>query len=44
VYLRKANEVSTDLVEVLKEGVTAFYTDSILADEQLPKFIDAYPR
>jgi Domain of unknown function (DUF4157) len=44
VYLQKALRISTDLVETLKEGVTAFFTDSILADEKLPKFIDAYPR
>jgi hypothetical protein len=41
-YLSTANSISTDLVEVLKEGVTAFFTDSILNDEKLPNYNDAY--
>jgi hypothetical protein len=40
-YLRTA-KISTDMVEVLKEGITAFFTDSILKDEGLPNFNDAY--
>jgi hypothetical protein len=43
-YLPAASNISNDLFEVLKEGLTAFFTDSILKDEGLPKFIDAYPR
>ncbi len=42
VYLPLANKVSTDLLEVLKEGVTAFFTDQILKDEGLPNYNDAY--
>jgi hypothetical protein len=30
------------LTEVLKEGVTAFFTDEVLKDEGLPNFNDAY--
>jgi hypothetical protein len=41
-YLPIAQDISTDLVEVLKEGVTAFFTDAILTDENLPNFNDAY--
>jgi hypothetical protein len=41
-YLPMAQEISNDLVEVLKEGVTAFFTDTILNDEKLPNFNDAY--
>jgi hypothetical protein len=42
VYLQEAMKVSTNLTEVLKEGVTAFFTDLILKDEGLPNFNDAY--
>src|SRR5205823_6076680 len=41
-YLPVAQDISTDLFDVLKEGVTAFFTDSILNDEKLPNFNDAY--
>ena len=41
-YLPLANKVSTNLTAVLKEGVTAFFTDCILKDEELPNFNDAY--
>jgi hypothetical protein len=41
-YLPIAQDISTDLLEVLKEGVTAFFTDLILNDEKLPNFNDAY--
>jgi Domain of unknown function (DUF4157) len=41
-YLTMANKISTNLVEVLSEGVTAFFTDCILRDEGLPNFNDAY--
>jgi hypothetical protein len=34
--------VSKDLVAVLLEGVTAFFTDCVLKDEGLPNFNDAY--
>jgi Domain of unknown function (DUF4157) len=42
LYLRRANNFSTDLVEVLSEGFTAFFTDCILTEEQMPHFNDAY--
>jgi hypothetical protein len=42
VYLQEAIKISANLTEVLKEGVTAFFTDSILNDEGLPNFNDAY--
>jgi hypothetical protein len=41
-YLQVANNISNDLVEVLKEGVTALFADSMLNDEGLPDLIDAY--
>jgi hypothetical protein len=41
-YLPMAQQISNDLVEVLKEGVTAFFTDTILSDEKLSNFNDAY--
>ena len=41
-YLQVANKVSTDLSDVLREGVTAFFTDLILKDEGLPNFNDGY--
>jgi hypothetical protein len=41
-YLPIAQDISTDLLEVLKEGVTAYFTDLILNDEKLPNFNDAY--
>jgi Domain of unknown function (DUF4157) len=37
-----AQDISTDLLDVLKEGVTAYFTDKILNDEGLPNFNDAY--
>ena len=43
-YLPAAYAISEDLGDVLKEGVTAFFTDTILKDEGLTKFIDAYAR
>ena len=42
LYLQEANKISANLTEVLKEGVTAFFTDLILKDEGLPNFNDAY--
>jgi hypothetical protein len=42
VYLPKANKISSELTEVLKEGITAFFTDLILKEEGLPNFNDAY--
>jgi hypothetical protein len=42
VFLQEAMKISTNLTEVLKEGVTAFFTDLILKDEGLPNFNDAY--
>jgi len=42
LYLQEANKISANLTEVLKEGVTAFFTDLILTDEGLPNFNDAY--
>jgi hypothetical protein len=41
-YLSTADAISTDLAEVLKEGMTAFFTDRILNDEDLPNYVDAY--
>jgi len=41
-YLQEAMKISTNLTEVLKEGVTAFFTDAVLNDEGLPNFNDAY--
>jgi len=42
-YLVAANRyVSSDAAEVLKEGVTAYFTDLVLKDEGLPNFNDAY--
>ena len=38
------NNVSSHLVNILTEGVTAFFTDSILHDEGLTNFNDAYVR
>lgn len=42
VYLQQAIKISSNLTEVLKEGVTAFFTDVILNEEGLPNFNDAY--
>jgi hypothetical protein len=42
VYLPLAQKISTNLLEVLKEGVTAYFTDLVLNDEGLPNYIDAY--
>ena len=41
-FLQIAIKISSDFVEVLKEGVTALFADSILNDEGLPNLIDAY--
>lgn len=41
-FLPIANKISSLLTEVLKEGVTAFFTDEILKEEQLSTFKDAY--
>ena len=41
-FLPAAKKVSTTLMEVLSEGVTAFFTDEILTEEKLPNFNDAY--
>ena len=41
-YLQEAMKISSNLTEVLKEGVTAFFTDAVLQDEGLPNFNDAY--
>jgi Domain of unknown function (DUF4157) len=38
------NGVSSHLVNILTEGVTAFFTDSLLNDEGLTNFNDAYVR
>lgn len=40
--LVEAQKISGNLLNVLAEGVTAFFTDSILNDEDLPNFNDAY--
>jgi hypothetical protein len=37
-----ASKISEDLVRVMVEGVTAYFTDMIVQDEGLPNFIDAY--
>jgi hypothetical protein len=41
-YWLVAQDISTDLLDVLKEGMTAYFADKILNDEQLPNFNDAY--
>lgn len=41
-YLPIAMQVSGDLAEVLKEGITAYFTDCVLNDEGLPNLNDAY--
>jgi hypothetical protein len=41
-FLPIAKKISSTLTEVLSEGVTAFFTDEILKEEQLPNFNDAY--
>jgi hypothetical protein len=41
-YGQLAKLVSEDLLDVLIEGLTAYFTDGILNDEKLPNFIDAY--
>ena len=41
-FLPLANKISSTLTDVLSEGVTAFFTDEILKEEQLPNFNDAY--
>ena len=40
-YLSQANAVSGDLMDIVKEGLTAYFTDLILNDEGLPNFNDA---
>lgn len=42
MYLPEAGKVSSDLLEILKEGVTAHFTDCVLKEEQLPNYNDAY--
>jgi hypothetical protein len=42
VFLPTAMKVSEDLTEVLKEGLTAYFTDCVLKDEELTNFNDAY--
>jgi hypothetical protein len=42
LVLPTANKISQDLTEVLKEGLTAYFTDLILKEEGLPNFKDAY--
>ena len=37
-----AQDISSDLLDVLNEGMTAYFTDKILNDEGLPNFNDAY--
>jgi hypothetical protein len=39
-----AAKVSKDLAEVLKEGVTAYFTDLILSDEGLSGHVDSYSK
>ena len=41
-FLPIAKKISSTLTEVLSEGVTAFFTDEILKEEELPNFNDAY--
>ena len=41
-FLPMAKKISSTLTEVLSEGVTAFFTDEILKEEELPNFNDAY--
>ncbi|HEX6606289.1 MAG TPA: DUF4157 domain-containing protein, partial [Chloroflexia bacterium] len=41
-YLPAAMKISGNLAEVLKEGLTAFFTDCILKDEELTNYNDAY--
>jgi len=41
-FLPLANKISSTLTNVLSEGVTAFFTDEILKEEELPNFNDAY--
>jgi hypothetical protein len=43
-YLTAANRVSNDLAEVLKEGVTAHFTDLVLHDEGLGRHVDRYAK
>jgi hypothetical protein len=38
----QAQKVSQKLVGVLSEGVTAFFTDCVLHDENFGNFVDAY--
>jgi len=42
VFLPVAMKVPEDLAEVLKEGITAYFTDSVLNDEGLTNVKDAY--
>jgi hypothetical protein len=41
-FLPVANKISSTLTEVLKEGITAYFTDEILKEEELSDFNDAY--
>ena len=41
-FLPLAKKISSTLTDVQSEGVTAFFTDEILKEEQLPNFNDAY--
>jgi hypothetical protein len=41
-FLPIAKKISSTLTDVLSEGVTAFFTDEILKEEELPNFNDAY--
>jgi hypothetical protein len=41
-FLPVAKKISSTLTEVLSEGLTAFFTDEILKEEELPNFNDAY--
>jgi hypothetical protein len=41
-YLPAAMKISSALGEVLKEGLTAYFTDCILKDEELTNYNDAY--
>jgi hypothetical protein len=43
-YLTAANRVSNDLAEVLKEGVTAHFTDLVLHEEGLGRHVDRYAK
>lgn len=44
VFLSTAQEVSENFMEVIKEGLTAYFTDIVLQEEGLTNYIDAYSR